>query len=326
MKILVTGSSGHLGEAIARSLAASGRAFAALDVKPGPFTTHVGSITDPAVVASSMEGVEAVIHAATLHKPHVATHARQDFVAVNVSGTLALLEAAAARGVRAFVFTSTTSVFGDAMRPGPGAPAVWVDEALAPQVKNIYGATKLAAEHLCELAARRDGLPCLVLRTSRFFPEVDDDPELRARYPGENIKLNEFLNRRLDVEDAVSAHLLAAERAPEIGFARYVVSATTPFTPDDLAALRRDAPAVVRRHVDFEPVYRRLGWRMFPEIERVYVNAKARAELGWRPRHDFASMLAKVGEGEPPASALARSIGVKGYHDQVFEDGPYPTE
>ena len=68
------------------------------------------------------EGVRAVYHAATLHKPHVATHSRQDFVDTNITGTLNLLEEAVAAGVEAFVFTSTTSVFGDALTPPPGLP------------------------------------------------------------------------------------------------------------------------------------------------------------------------------------------------------------
>ena len=99
---------------------------------PGAFTQRVGSITDRGFVRQCMKGVTAVLHAATLHKPHVATHSRQDFVDVNVTGTLNLLEEAAAAGVTAFVYTSTTSVFGDALVPPPGEPAAWVTEDVIP--------------------------------------------------------------------------------------------------------------------------------------------------------------------------------------------------
>ena len=75
-----------------------------------------------------MKACDVVYHAATLHKPHVATHSRQDFVDTNITGTLNLLEEAVSAGVEAFVFTSTTSVFGDALTPPPGAPAAWVTE------------------------------------------------------------------------------------------------------------------------------------------------------------------------------------------------------
>lgn len=327
MSILVTGSAGHLGEALMRTLRAQGRAATGLDLVASPYTDLVGSIVDRAFVDRAMRGVQAVLHTATLHKPHVATHARQAFVDTNISGSLNLLEAAAAQGVAAFVFTSTTSAFGDALVPPPGAPAAWITEDVAPVAKNIYGATKTAAEDLCRLFQRKQRLPCLVLRTSRFFPEPDDDPRRRDGYSDENLKTNEFLYRRADVQDLVDAHLLAIERAPALGFGRYVLSATTPFLPEDLAELRADAPAVVRRRVpQYEDVYARLGWRMHASIERVYVNAKACEELGWRPRYDFAHRLERLRAGEDPRSPLAQSIGIKGYHRGEFADGLYPVD
>src|SRR5687767_489156 len=255
MSILVTGSAGHLGEALMRTLRTMSSDLIGVDIKPSAFTTDVGSITDRAFVKRCMARASAVMHAATLHKPHVATHTRQDFVDVNISGTLNLLEEATAAGVQAFVYTSTTSVFGRALTPPPGAPAAWVTEDLIPAPKNIYGVTKLAAESLCELFCRVRSLPCLILRTSRFFPEPDDQKETRDSYEDTNVKVNEFLYRRADIEDIVSAHLLALEKASAIRFGRYIVSATTPFTRDDLQDLHIDAPRVVRRHVRYEDVY-----------------------------------------------------------------------
>jgi UDP-glucose 4-epimerase len=316
MRVLVTGSSGHLGEALVRVLGAQGIDVVGLDVLESPHTSSVGSIADRAFVRRSMAGVDAVIHAATLHKPHVGSHTRQDFVDTNITGTLNLLEEAVAAGVGGFVFTSTTSAFGRALSPGPGAPAAWIDEDVAPVPRNIYGATKTAAEDLCELAHRDQGLPCLILRTSRFFPEEDDRDEIRNGYPDMNVKVNELLYRRGDIEDMVGAHRLALERAGEIGFGRYIVSATTPFTRDDLAELRADAPAVVRRlFPDYEAVYAERGWSMFPSIDRVYDNTRAREELGWAPRYDFRHALDRLAAGEDPRSELALAVGAKGYHD-----------
>src|SRR5262245_37460043 len=126
MRVLVTGSSGHLGEALIRTLQGTGHDVVGLDIVASPFTSRLGSITDRSLVRRCMEGVDAVIHTATLHKPHVATHGLQEFVDTNISGTLHLLEEAAAVGARAFVFTSTTSAFGAALTPPPGAPAAWV--------------------------------------------------------------------------------------------------------------------------------------------------------------------------------------------------------
>ncbi len=130
-----------------------------------------------------------------------------------------------------------------------------------------------------------------------------------------NNKANEFLYRRVDIEDVVDAHLLAIEKAPALGFARYIVSATSPFTRADLAELRRDAPAVVKRHVPaYAAEYARRGWTMFDSIDRVYDNAKARAELGWRPRHDFASVIERLRASDDVRSPLALAVGSKGYH------------
>ncbi|MBI5716936.1 MAG: NAD(P)-dependent oxidoreductase [Burkholderiales bacterium] len=318
MKILVTGSAGHLGEALIRTLRDAGREVVGIDVLPSPTTDVVGSIVERATARRCMQDVDVVLHAATLHKPHVESHARQAFIDVNLTGTLNLLEAAAQRGVgrvKAFVFTSTTSAFGDALVPPPGEPAAWITEDVAPRPKNIYGVTKVAAEDLCQLFHRNQQLPVIVLRTSRFFPEDDDQAATRDAYAEENAKANEFLYRRVEIEDVVGAHLLAIERARELGFGKYIVSATSPFTPADLAALRRDAPAVVRRLVpSYEAVYAARGWRMFPSLDRVYVNERARRELGWQPRHDFASVVARLAGGGDLRSPLALQVGAKGYH------------
>lgn len=326
MRYLITGSSGHLGEAIVKTLRNDGRDAVSIDVKPGAFTDHVGSIVDQAFVSQCCNGVDVIIHAATLHKPHVATHSRQDFINVNITGTQNLLSAAIANGVNAFIFTGTTSAFGAALSPPRGAPAAWITEDVRPVTKNIYGATKLAAEDLCWLAHRKDKLPCIILRTSRFFPEEQDSADIRAKYSAANSQAVEFLHRRVDIEDVVSAHLLAAEKAPEIGFGKYIISATSPFRQEDLADLRGNGAAVVRRYVDYDDVFKALGWSMYEDFDRVYVNEKARKELGWRPRYDFAHVVSRLRDGKRPLSALADSIGVKGYHDEKFEDGPFPVE
>ena len=327
MKVLVTGSSGHLGEALVRTLRDLGYQVAGLDLVESPFTTHVGSISDRSWVRHCLQGVQQVFHAATLHKPHIATHSRQDFIDTNLTGTLNLLEEASATGVEAFIYTSTTSVFGRALVPPPGAPAGWITEEVTPVPRNIYGVTKTAAENLCELFHHNQRLRCVVLRTSRFFPEDDDNRKVREAYADANAKANEYLYRRVDIQDVVSAHLLAAEHAARIGFRKYIISATTPFHTDDVADLRNHAPRVVEKRVPgYQAEYERRGWKMLPSIDRVYVNERARNELGWRPQYDFRSILDRLQAGDDMRSPLARLVGSKGYHAQVFCDGPYPVE
>jgi UDP-glucose 4-epimerase len=326
MTVLVTGSAGHLGEALMRTFRASGRPALGVDIKPSPFTDRVGSICDRALVKQCMRGVHTVMHSATLHKPHLATHTMQDFVDTNITGTLVLLEEAVAAGVECFLYTSTTSTFGAALTPAAGEPAAWITEDVVPIPKNIYGVTKLAAESLCELFSRTRNLPAVVLRTSRFFPEDDDDASTRARYGTANAQANELLHRRVDIEDVVGAHLLAEEKARNIGFRRYIISATTPFRRGDLAALRLDAAEVVRRlFPDCAGLYAARGWTLFPSIDRVYVNDLAVSELGWRPRYDFRHVIDCLQAGIDFRSSLALEVGSKGYHSTVFDAGPYPV-
>jgi UDP-glucose 4-epimerase len=297
-----------------RTLRAQGTPVLGLDILPSSYTDVVGSISERALVDESMRGVTHVLHAATLHKPHVATHTRQAFVDTNITGTLNLLEAAVANEVRALVFTSTTSTFGDALTPPPGSPAAWITEDVVPIPKNIYGVTKTAAEDLCRLFHRDQKLPCLILRTSRFFPEEDDVAERRL-YDQANLKVNEYLYRRVDVEDVVSSHLLAMEQAPVLGFGKFIITATSPFQRSDVAQLGVDARAVLARYFpEYPAIYAKLGWTMLPALDRVYVNARARELLGWRPKYDFAHVLRCVAAGEEYRSPITLSIGAKGYH------------
>ncbi|MEX3010052.1 NAD-dependent epimerase/dehydratase family protein [Hoeflea sp. TYP-13] len=327
MTILVTGSSGHLGEAIVRLLRDRGKTVVGMDINASPHTDIVGTIADRTLVKSALQDIDAIIHAATLHKPHVATHGRQEFIDTNVTGTLNLLEEAVEAGIRSMVFTSTTSVFGNALVPQPGEPAAWITEDVVPSPKNIYGITKLAAENMCQLFARKYGLRVAVLRTSRFFPEEDDRREIREAFADENAKANEFLFRRVDIEDAAEAHIAAMNRPPSAGFGLYIISATTPFSSDDLSDLRNNAPEVLRRKLpDLASEYGRRGWTMFPQIDRVYVNDKARMELGWTPKYDHRHLLQRLRQNEPVLGPMARTVGLKGYHAETFTEGPYPVD
>jgi UDP-glucose 4-epimerase len=239
-------------------------------------------------------------------------------VDTNITGTLTLLEAAVRTGVDRFVFTSTTSAFGRALKPADGEPAAWITEDVVPRPRNIYGATKVAAEDLCELVHRDHGLPVIVLRTSRFFPEGDDDDARRGAFDDANLKVLELLYRRADLEDVATAHIHALQRAPQLGFGRYIVSATTPFERSDTAQLRTDAAAVIARRTDprAADVFAARGWSMPTDIERVYANERARTDLGWDPRYTFDAAIAALAAGRDSRSELALTVGVKGYHDR----------
>src|SRR5882672_3314001 len=112
MSILVTGSSGWLGQTLVPRLARDGHKVVGLDPDPGPTTGIVGSVVDRALVHRIIRehAIDAIVHAAARHKPHIETHDNSEFVAVNVQGTLNLLEEAIDAKVDRFVFTSTTSL------------------------------------------------------------------------------------------------------------------------------------------------------------------------------------------------------------------------
>src|SRR5439155_5151459 len=74
MRVLVTGSAGHLGEGLVRTLRERGHDAVGLDRLESPFTAHVGSIGDRELLRAALRGIDVVVHAAALHKPHMATH------------------------------------------------------------------------------------------------------------------------------------------------------------------------------------------------------------------------------------------------------------
>jgi UDP-glucose 4-epimerase len=301
MHVLLTGSSGWLGRSLATELRAAGHHVTGLDAAAGADTDVLGSVADEALVERLFREhrFDGVLHAAALHKPDIARHPARAFVDVNVGGTSTLLEAAARHSVSRFVFTSTTSLMITAgIRREDGEAAIWLDEARGPlRPRNIYGVTKLAAEQLCRLAHDEHGLPVAVLRTARFFPEDDDT---HRELSGENRKANEFLNRRLTVEDCAHAHLAALEHTPRIGFGLYVVSAPTPFKPANAEALKADAPAVIARYFpDAAALYARRGWRLPAGIDRVYDATLIERDLGFRCRTDFAAVLQALRDDAP---------------------------
>jgi UDP-glucose 4-epimerase len=298
MRILLTGSSGWLGRFLAPRLRAKGYEVIGLDIAAGADTGIIGSVADPQVIAHAFEqGVDAVIHSAALHKPDIARYPAQAFVDVNVTGTLNLLEAAAKAGHDRFIFTSTTSLMiSQSVRDEVSDSAVWLDETCAPLApRNIYGVTKLAAEGLCRLYSKDHGLACIVLRTARFFPEDDD---FLTTPSGENLKANELLNRRLTVEDAADAHIMALERAPSLGFDTFILSAPTPFQPSDAHELKTDAAATIARYFPEAPgLYAARGWTLPASIGRVYSATQAETRLGFHCSNSFADVLKALREG-----------------------------
>lgn len=273
--ILITGSSGRIGSAIAASLR-NDYTIIGIDISPGPYTTHVTDIQSSEVV-KLIEKADIVVHTAALHAPHVGVHDDKKFWDVNVRGTENLLNACLKNKVARFVYTSSTSIYGHAMvHP---QKAVWVTEELQPQPRDIYDQTKLAAEELCREATNNGLLSCLCLRISRCFPE---DARLMAIYR---------LYRGIGIHDVVLAHRLAITSEPK-GFEIMNISSQTPFNSSELSDLYHQADIVISKHHPYaQNIFEDRGWTLPKTIDRVYVIEKAKRLLGFQPSYNFMEFL-----------------------------------
>jgi UDP-glucose 4-epimerase len=275
LRILITGSSGRIGTAVCERIAREAEVVG-LDLSPGPWTTALGDITDAKLVESLIRRVDAIVHVAALLTPHVGCRSEEEFRRVNVEGTQILLAAALRTGVRRFVLTSTTSVYGCTSRPKDRA--LWVTEELAPYPEDIYDLTKLEAECSCREASGPD-LSVVVLRMSRCFEEPDP---LLAFYR---------LYRGVDRRDVAEGHWLAATVALE-GFEILNLSAETPFQAEDVDLLWTDPWRVIdERAPGVRGAFLQRGWDLPQRIDRVYVIGKARRVLGYRPQFGVRAVL-----------------------------------
>lgn len=271
MRILLTGSSGRVGTAIAALLSADHEVFG-IDRAPGPHTTHIGNINDRGLVNELASQADAMVHTASLHAPHVGRVADRAFVETNVHGTKALLDACLRHGVQRFVYTSSTSLYGHALVPADRA--VWVAEDLVPRPRDIYDATKIAAEEACR-AAFSPSLACVSLRIARCFPE-----------PAEQVAIHR-LHRGVDLRDVAEAHRLALT-VDLPAFELFNIAAATPFAISDARDLFSDAATVIQHRIPWAAAaFERRGWRLPRSIDRVYAVDKAQSTLGYRPRYNF---------------------------------------
>lgn len=276
MRVLVTGSGGRVGRAIHIRLMRQ-HDVVGLDRTPCSTAALVGDIRDRNLLTAALDQVSAVVHVAAVHAPHVGRVPDDEFLDINVRATRMLAELAAQRGVKQFVFTSTTALYGYASTPVDRAG--WIDESVSPKPKTIYHRSKIAAEAaLAEISARHD-LPVTVLQMSRCFPERAD---LMAVYR---------LTRGIDFRDVADAHACAIEKRLS-GFNRFIVSGATPFKEADCKQLYRDAPPLFESKVPgLVRSFQERGWSLPQSLDRVYSSAAAQENLDWTPTRSWQSVL-----------------------------------
>lgn len=273
MRVLVTGAAGLIGGGVASRLAEE-HEIVGLDLKPGRHVHVVGDCFDVAEWRHRVGTVDAVVHTAALHAPHVGKLGDADFRRTNVEATERLLDFAAEAKASHFVLASTTSLYGHALEPD--SRTVWVDEQLEPRPRDVYDETKLEAERL--VASAGMAMTTTSLRMSRCFPESADVMSWYRLYRG------------VDRRDVAEAHALALRR--EGLPATYVISAATPFLRDDAEQLLSDAPAVIRhRCPGLVEQMSTEGWRAPQAIDRVYDCSLAMRELGFAPRYGIEACL-----------------------------------
>jgi UDP-glucose 4-epimerase len=278
MRVLVTGSSGKLGSVTVKHLIGFGHVVTGLDISCSATTNLIANVKDKYKLLELTQGFDAVIHTAALHGRHMdLNYPREEFVDTNIKGTLNLLNACVANGISKFLFTSTTSIYGKSL--ANDNKAVWVDEELPVQPRDIYDITKQSCEELCRDFFEKEKIQATVYRVGRFLPEPD------------NLKLNHRLYRGLDEQDGAEALRLALEHKFD-QFEIFNISSGSPFQKEDLIDLKLDALSVIAKYYpEAIELYERKHWTLPESIDRVYCSDKATQMLNYHPEFTFEYLL-----------------------------------
>ncbi len=214
--LLVTGGGGFLGKAIVRSLVAKGERVRSFSRRPYPELEQIGvshicgDLADPNDVKLACQGVEAVFHVAA--RPGVWGQ-YADFFEPNVSGTLNVISACKAAGVKRLIYTSSPSVVFD------GGDMEGVNESVPypSHYEAHYPMTKAMAEQAV-LKAAREGLPAVALRPHLIWGPGDNHlaPRLLAR--ADKLRRVGKGTNKVDtiyIDNAAQAHILAEKRLSE---------------------------------------------------------------------------------------------------------------
>lgn len=273
-RILVTGSSGKLGKEIVRLLRTNNYDVLGIDLLKGETTNEIIDIRNSKLIKELTKGMDAIIHTAALHGKHNdLNYSRDKFIDTNINGTNNLLSASIENGINKFLYTSTTSIYGSAMVNS--RQAVWVDEKLIPEPRDIYDITKLTCELLCKDYFEKEGIETTVLRVSRFLPEDD------------NTKANHRIYRGLDEEDGAKGHQLVLEKKFN-SFEIYNISNDSPFKKEDLTELYSNPKKVICKYYpEAEEFYKKNNWKFLKRIDRVYSIEKAKKDFGYKPLKNF---------------------------------------
>ena len=228
---LVTGGAGFIGSSLARGLIARGDRVRVIDnfssgrrqnlegLSPSDLELIEGDILDPAQLARAAEGVSVIFHEAAIPSVPRSVDDPEPTNAVNVTGTLNVLQAARRAGVKRVVYAASSSAYGDT----PTLPKI---ETMPTVPLSPYAVSKLAGELYCQTFHHVYGLETVALRYFNVFgPRQDPQSQYAAVIPrfvtaglsreaaivhGDGEQSRDFCF----IDNVVSANLLAAD-APD---------------------------------------------------------------------------------------------------------------
>jgi UDP-glucose 4-epimerase len=307
MRTVVTGGAGYIGSVVAKQLLAAGHDVVVLDdlsrghaaaVPSGAAHADV-SLLDGDALAAPLEGVDAVLHFAALARVAESVEHPERYWRNNVAGTLNLLDAMRAAGIRRLVFSSTCATYGE-----PETVPIPEDEPTAPV--NAYGASKLAVDLMIRDECRAHGLAAASLRYFNVAgasgelgedhePETHLIPLILHAAAGARERISVFgtdyptrdgtaVRDYIHIEDLGEAHLLALDRLVAGEHRVYNLGTGDGYTV-------REVIEAARRVTGREIPVRDEGRRAGDPPELVAANARARAELGWEPRRGLDEMI-----------------------------------
>jgi UDP-glucose 4-epimerase len=264
-RVLVTGGAGFIGSHLVTELMNKGYSIVVLDnlhsgkidnlrevSSRNGFKLVRGDVRDRAAVRDAVKDVDAVVHLAALIDVEESVKNPVETYDVNVTGTLNVLLEAVRKGVKRFIYASSTAVYGEA-NPLP------LREDYPPRPESPYGASKASAECFCEAFSRSFGLNTLVLRFFNVYgPGQESNPYsgvvtkfLKNASNGNPLIIYGDGKQTRDfiyIDDVVKAITLALEDDKGSGEI-FNVCAGRPVTINELASLvkkilARDAPII----------------------------------------------------------------------------------
>ncbi len=298
MRVLVVGGAGYIGSVVAQHLLTSGHQVTVADdmsrghewaVPDGAALRRVDVLDRAGVAAALAGGFDAVMHFAALSLVGESVAEPVNYFRVNVGGTLNLLDAMRAVGVRRLVFSSTAAVYGE-------PDAIPIPETAPTLPTNPYGASKLAVDQVIGFEASASGLGAVSLRYFNVAgasgrqgelhdPETHLIPVVLRVALGEQDAVQIFgtdyatpdgtaIRDYIHVDDLARAHVLALEATVEPGHRVFNHGNGSGFSVREVVEVAR---AVTAREIPTVEAPRRSG---DPAV-LVASSARIRRELGW---------------------------------------------